>query len=124
MTLFSLIAVEHTDDEPLPKYSDPGRILFNVYLTPNEKPEYEVLAYDGDASTVWLQEGVGCDYALAEYFNLNIELEGTYVLEGITGEYHRGDGYTTDDDEDWYCGNLRRASDREIQDGCLYEGIA
>lgn len=39
---------------------------------------------------------------------------GWWVVEGITGCYTRGDGYTTDDDMDFYCTGIRPATVDEI----------
>lgn len=40
--------------------------------------------------------------------------EGWFVVEGITGCYHKGDGWMTDDDMDFYCGKVRPATPEEI----------
>ncbi|MET4190747.1 MULTISPECIES: hypothetical protein [unclassified Bradyrhizobium] len=109
------------EDYESPKYSDRGRILFYIHVTPNEPPEFEVYAHDADTSCMWLEEGVGCDYALKYYFDIDLELSGYYVVDGVHGRYWRGDGYTTDDNEEWYFDFIRRASPEEIQGECLYE---
>lgn len=105
-----------------PSYKDEGRILFEVYHVyrcednpiRNKFYEIEVFDYDLDSSVFWLQEGMGVDYFLEELY-LEIEETGFYVLEDITGSYIRGDGWTIDDDEEWECGILRRATDEEIE---------
>jgi len=40
--------------------------------------------------------------------------EGWYVVLGITGHYTRGDGWSTDDDMDFYFDSVRPATDDEI----------
>lgn len=35
---------------------------------------------------------------------------GWFVVEGITATYHKGDGWTTDDDMDFYCNGIRPAT--------------
>lgn len=40
---------------------------------------------------------------------------GWFVVEGITGHYHKGDGWTTDDDMDFYHTGIRPATDDEIK---------
>lgn len=40
--------------------------------------------------------------------------EGWFVVEGITGNYIRGDGYTTDDDMDFDYKSVRPATAEEI----------
>lgn len=39
--------------------------------------------------------------------------EGWWVIEGVTGEYHRGDGYSTDDDMSFGCKGFRPATEEE-----------
>jgi hypothetical protein len=40
--------------------------------------------------------------------------EGWWVIERVTGRYFRGDGWTTDDDMDFYCEGHRPATEDEI----------
>lgn len=42
--------------------------------------------------------------------------EGFYVIVGVTGAYFRGDGWSTDDDMDFYCEDVREATAEEIAD--------
>jgi len=39
---------------------------------------------------------------------------GWFVVENVTGYYHKGDGWHTDDDMDFYYTNVRRATPEEI----------
>jgi hypothetical protein len=110
------------EEKWLPKYSDKGRILFAVYPVPNEPPQYEVFDYDSDSSVCWIHEGIGCDYFLANYVDLDIELEGMYVMEGVHGYYYRGNwSYGEDDDEEWEFEFIRRASPEEEESQTLEE---
>lgn len=89
-------------EDQLPKYSDRGFILVRIHdiTEPGQTRrvwEYDVIDYDG--SVFWINEGTGIDYWLEE--QIEFSRPGTYLIEGITGRYIRGDGYSTDDDEDW-----------------------
>jgi hypothetical protein len=100
------------DDFQLPSYRDPGRILVR-YHGPGEsvyRHDCEVLDYDG--SVFWISEGVGFDFWLEQY--VDFPEPGVYVIEGITGEYIRGDGWTTDDDEEWDYTSIRQATEEEV----------
>lgn len=102
-----------------PSYKDPGRILVVSHGPappyPSGQPNVyrfstEVLGHDGCA--FWIQEGEGFDYWLDQVDEM--EVPGTYVIEGIIGHYMRGDGWTTDDDVDWEIGVVRPATPEEI----------
>ena len=114
-------AIGDFDEQRPPSYSDPGRILFSWFPTPLEgrdhRAEVEVLDYDHDSCLCWMQEGVGIEYWLRD--KMDLELEGTFVIDEVTGHYYRGTWGYDDDDEEWYCGNVRRATDEEIATGCL-----
>jgi hypothetical protein len=115
--------IRPAEPEPkLPRYSDEGRILFeisHVYRSPSdhERYEIEVLDYDSNSSIHWLNEGLGADYWLKEI--LELDESGFYVVEGVTGCYIRGDGWTTDDDEEWGLRFIRRADPEEIEGQAL-----
>lgn len=105
--------------DSLPKYSDEGTIV--VYVNgKNEKPstykwDIEVLVNDG--STHWIQEGMGFDYFFDEYFeDKDFPDPGFYVIENIVGQVVLGDGWTTDNDEDWYMSNPRKATPEEMEE--------
>lgn len=40
--------------------------------------------------------------------------EGWWIVEGVTGDYRKGDGWTTDDDMRFDCKGFRRATTAEI----------
>jgi len=41
---------------------------------------------------------------------------GYYVVAGMTGYYHKGDGWMTDDDMDFYFETVRPATEEEIKE--------
>ena len=105
------------DDPKLPPYGKPGRMLVeieDISRLPTSVFRYSATLhdYDPDSSVFWLNEGIGVDYFLNEQVELD-EL-GWYVFEGVVGTYYRGDGYSTDDDEEWDYVLCRRATDEEI----------
>lgn len=107
---------EYDGYEP-PSYSTPGRILVEIravssWRHPCYRYEVEVLYYDAETSVFWINEGAGFEYWFDTYVDL--ELPGTYVFEGVTGEWGH-----TDDDEEWYFDVCRRATDDEVAAGCL-----
>lgn len=107
------------EEEPeLPSLKDPGRILVRAFGLSDPYPDgspnvyrlnVEVLDHDG--CTHWIQEGEGFDHFLDSFDEL--EKPGVYVIEGIVGTYHRGDGYATDDDVEWDWKGVRPATERE-----------
>lgn len=116
------------DNYELPHIGKPGRILFEIiHVHPERWPRgrhyetyryvLEVLDYDGESGVYWLNEGVGFDF----WFDGHVDLEepGFYVLEGVAGSWIRGDGWMTDDDEEWEFALCRRATATEIATGVL-----
>jgi hypothetical protein len=113
--LFQVIdatAADPTDDD-LPSYSDAGRILF--FFDPSDDRRVDIIDYDGDKAPFWLHEGGFMDYGVRDM--VNIELEGFYVLEGVTGYVSKD--YFGEYDEDWSFEFLRRASESEIRTEAL-----
>lgn len=99
----------------LPEYKTPGRILVRVTDIGEQGKvewEYEVLAWDVGTCVFWINEGVGFDYWLAD---CEFPGPGTYVVEGIVGQYHRGTIGWDDDDEDWEYKSIRPATEEEIR---------
>jgi hypothetical protein len=103
-----------------PEYSsinEPGRILVTVYgAGETYRWDAEVLAHDGSA--FWIQEWIGFDFF---FDDVDFPDEGTWVIEDIVGHYTRGDGWSTDDDEDWDWGKIRRATRQEKRTQTLDE---
>lgn len=109
------------DFEP-PPYGVPGRLMFEILSIDESDPrwcryEVDVHYIDDDTSVFWLMEGGFPDQWICE--NVDLELVGFYVLEGLVGTYYRGDGYATDDAEEWDFDYCRRATDAEIESGNL-----
>lgn len=101
--------------EPSPEderhhWNGEGFIKFYVQqnIPKNDIFEFEVEDYDGCAGGA--HETVGFDYLIKEMLGLDIaELkEGhTYTIEKLSVEWTRGDGWTTDDDVDYYFESLK-----------------
>ena len=105
--------------DSLPKYSDEGTIV--VYVNGrNEKPstyKWDIEVLENDGSTHWIQEGMGFDYFFDEYFeDKDFPEPGFYVIENVVGQVFKGDGWTTDDDEDWEMNSPRKATPEEIEE--------
>lgn len=118
------IEVVESEEYELPNYNDPGRILVEIIAVSGERRplyryELEVLDYDADSSVFWVNEGGGFEYWFDE--NIDLELPGFYVIEGVTGTYIRGEWGYTDDYEEWSFARCRRATDEEIAARCLTE---
>lgn len=97
-----------SDEPELPSYSDPGRILVRILgpcWTRVYRYEFEVLDHDG--CTYWIADGEGFDYWLDR---IDFLAPGLYVIEGITGVYHRVYWGYTDDDVTWDYGVVRTAT--------------
>ena len=104
------------DFEP-PKLRDPGRILFTVEPDPENPGKKLFEPIDHDGSAFWINEGGFMDYWLESEVG---DLErGAYVMEGIVGSVLRGDGWTCGDSERWEYGEVRPATDTEIQKQAL-----
>lgn len=102
-----------------PSYDDPGRILVHFWGTtkdPFRKYECEVLDYDSNSSVFYISEGTGIDYWLDNHAEFTEP--GHYVIEGITGQYIRGD-WGEDDNETWEFTAMRPATDAESSSGAL-----
>ena len=104
-----------------PSYSDPGRILVHV-LSENKDQHFldrfkvDVVAYECGTSVFYVNEGMGIDYWINWYIDeFPGSIPGYYVIEGIRGAYHRGDGWSTDDDEEWEYESIRPATEEEIR---------
>jgi hypothetical protein len=115
--------IEGYDDFVPPKYSDPGEVL--IYWNPRPynicwKADVVVLDCDPNSSVWWMMEGGGIEYWMREL--LDLELEGYYVVSGIHGAYHKGDGYSTDDSEEWHFKLCQRASHDQVIN-CALDGV-
>jgi hypothetical protein len=104
--------------DSLPKYSDKGTIVAQINGksdSPYYKWDVEVLEWDG--STHWIQEGMGFDYFFDLYFDdKDFPDPGIYIIENIVGHVFKGDGWTTDDDEDWEMDSPRKVTPEEVEE--------
>jgi len=106
------------DHEP-PSIRTPGWILVDVHvLEPaptsahEDKCEYEVLEWEGFSSVFWINEGVGFDWWLEE--RCQFPSSGVYLIENIRGDWIRGDGWMSEDREEWDHNDPRLATPEEI----------
>jgi len=121
-----LTPLEDEDDEieyQPPAHSTPGRILVRVLgrVDTTYRYETEVLDSDTDTGVFWISEGMGFDYWFDQYIDKFPADEGTFVIEGVKGEYVRGEWGVTDDDEEWEYASIREATPEEIRTECLGE---
>ena len=92
-----------TPDEERDYWSGPGHIEFYVSANRPDVFEVEVLDYSGCAGGAF--EAVGEDYRITEMLGSDVDAlrEGwTYTVTNLTVVHTRGDGWTTDDDSDYY----------------------
>ena len=105
---------DNIEEPELPSYSEPGRLLF--HFDPTEQDMWRFSEFAADGSAFWLVESCMADYWLDHV--LDLELEGYYVLEGITG--YGWTDYWGEYDEEWIFQFCRRASQQEIDEQALF----
>lgn len=106
---------ESSKEDDLPKYSDPDRIL--VLVSGTLVDEMEVIWHDSSASTFWIKENTGCDYWMREAFRpRDFGAPGYWVIEGITGEYIKGEWGFTDDEEEFEYKSIRPATFEDLDE--------
>lgn len=111
-----LIFTEPEEEEnKLPSYRDRDWLLVHILHdgTGGYPLTVEEHAY-GYGCAFWIQEGTGFDFWIDQFFTTLTLAEGWWVIEGITGDYIRGDGWMTDNDEDWSFEFVRPATQGEI----------
>ncbi|MGI9492968.1 MAG: hypothetical protein ACR2QF_11275 [Geminicoccaceae bacterium] len=113
--LMTFVPTEPEDDINWPKYSDEGFIVVEI-LGPCETGvynwEYEVQEYDELSCVLYINEGTGFEWWLDNH--CEFPGPGKYRIEGIKGEYIRGDrSYGEDDDEHWEFGKIIRLGDHQ-----------
>jgi hypothetical protein len=111
------------NDNELPRYETPGRILVCLWPPDTKYYEYEVdvLDWDQDSCVFWINEGVGFDWWFSHHVALELpESPGYFVLEGIKGYFYTHWGPNgREDDEEWEFAFCRRATPNEIETGLL-----
>jgi hypothetical protein len=135
MTLFAnLIASPSTevdeDDHP-PGYGTVGWVLVEILGCGGSKVyRYDIDEFqvDGEASTFWINEGVGGNYWIDAYAPDHLK-PGWYAFENVVGTYHLGAGWITgdrydEDDEEWEYSLCRPATLNEIATLCVVNSSA
>jgi hypothetical protein len=114
--------IENDLDEHFPPpYGKPGRLLvdvYRIYMPGDEKPfswtydwKIEHVDYDADTSVFWLFEHGTLEYEMKSQ-GVEFGADGRYLFAAVVGHYHRGDGWTTDDDEEWHFGQPVKVDDQ------------
>lgn len=115
-------AIEKTsdtsDDDHPPAYGTEGWVIAEiVHVDPKPRGGFkysvEESAVDLEHSTFWIAEGIGVNYWLEHCVDFEFT-PGWWVIESVVGTYIKGDGWMTDDDEEWEHGKVRPATAEEI----------
>ncbi len=105
---------ETDDNDPSFNFDAPEHVLFEY-----KDGQIEILDIMSDNDEVFgaasYEQGYGgfLDFIILDLVEEPLS-NGYWVLMDITGYYHQGDGWATDDDMDFYCGELRKATDEEV----------
>ncbi len=98
-----------TDDSnsfEYPSFKETGWLYLKIRNGVIEEYDYE------GGSVFWLIE-YGCmEYVVEQETDL-LKSDGDWLIEEITCHFDKGDGWATDDDMDWYFGNIREAVPEE-----------
>lgn len=92
-----------TPEEEKDYWSGPGHIVF--FVEQNIEDVFEIEIDDASGCAGGANEMVGYEYLIKEMLDIDISTlkEGhTYTIEGLNVVWTRGDGWTTDDDVDYY----------------------
>ncbi len=108
-------------------FSRPETVLFNVIKTEGKHEKFEWTGWEVEDASVIASEkpdvsgAASYESSYGGFLNYVVEdlaecpkKEGWFILESVTGSFSRGDGYTTDDDMDFYAGKTRPATQEEI----------
>lgn len=108
--------IEDDYPEPVFDFSYPEDVIFYLIVDEDyQSVDYIMIINDSDiigAATYDHGYGCGLDYTIPQIIDDNLP-ENVYVMEDMTGNYIRGDGWTTDDDMDFDYENLRIATPEE-----------
>lgn len=107
------IIYKEAEEGQLPDFDmAPGHLEIYVSLNTGQGADrvFEFEALDWSNCVDWMQEGVGIGYWLTEMSGVvDLLTDGyTYIFHDIEVTFYRGDGWTTDDDEEWEFGTLER----------------
>jgi len=101
-----------TEEEERDYWSGEGHLIFRVFSHTKGKGyiPYEIEVEDYSGCVGGLDETLGVEYAVNEGI-LDVgklHIGCTYEVKGITVLWTRGDGWTTDDDVDYYIESVTR----------------
>lgn len=113
------------DSEPEWEYPKPGKstILFELIeeptycwtrWDPDQKKhvmvglEIEEIQHEGGSAAIEAEQGM-LDHAVYALLDHEEHTAGWWVIEGFYGRFIKGDGWTTDDDVDFECDEIRPA---------------
>jgi hypothetical protein len=117
-----LTPIETEDHEPVIRFDAPETLL--IECVRDEKSNWGglhvnyVTVMDGPDDCMGAAGFAISYYGLFEYVVMDLiepPGEGWYVINDCTGSFSRGDGWTTDDDTEYYFGDIRPATRDEIQ---------
>ena len=102
-----------------PSYRQVGTVIVEIYhvyaetwpYTGRDRYEMEILDYSGGCALL-IAEGEGFEYWIEGH--LEVEQPGIYVIDGITGTYHRGEWGFTDDTVDYDFASVRYATEQDM----------
>ena len=113
------------EDREVFDFNHPEDVMFEVVEVPPTRDQSGwsgftiddtyVLRTDGVTGAASYEDSYGgfLDYTIRRVADCP-RREGIFVLEDVTAIYRRGDGWTTDDDMDFYAGITRPATIEEI----------
>lgn len=121
--MFEIDSAPEQEEEEIFDFSSPEDVLIKVVQGDNDKwggfsiDEYNVINRANPSVT----GAASYEMSYAGFLDYTIEGmidppgEGWFVVEGMTGYYSRGDGYTSDDDMEFYYEKVRPATEEEIK---------
>lgn len=119
-----MIFTKDPTPEPEEKFdfSSPEDVLIEVIADDDPHQRWDWKGFKIETCTV-IKGGNGAasyEHAYGGFLDYTMEeiadcpkCEGWFVVEAVTAVYHRGDGWTTDDDMDFECTGIRPATDEE-----------
>lgn len=125
--IFTAIDTDVNDEEEVFDFSSPESVVLEVVGPHDDDPAnlnwnnwsiecYNIIDFkDGVTGAVGYEMCYGgfLDYIIKEM--IDCPGAGWFVVENITATYIRGDGWSTDDDMDFYYENVRAATKEEIE---------
>lgn len=111
---------DETEVEEKFNFSSPEDVLIEVWRDDIsiQVEIHDILSKDPNVTGAAQYEkvyGGFLNYVILDLIGKNSIQDGWWVVEGMTADYIRGDGYTSDDDMRFYYESLRPASEDEIK---------